>query len=82
MKILFIAIMMATMSSFAQTTTVKLQKVYDLDANTKEKVTYKETGSVAIYHNKTLPVYITSKGKLFIWVVSEKSGKKYKKYIK
>lgn len=88
MKKIFLALLMTCMSSIAQETasTVKLEKVYDLDAKAGLKAdgqpTYKETGSTAIYHGEHLPVYMTSRGKLFIWVTSKKTGTKYKKYIK
>jgi hypothetical protein len=84
-KQFLIALLMLGTASFAQTPAVKLEKVYDLDAmsgtTADGKPTFKETGSIAIYHGENHPVYMTAKGKLFIWVTSKKSGKKYKKYI-
>ncbi len=83
-KLFFIALMISGMMSSAQevASTVKLQKVYNLDANGTSGPTFKETGSTAIYHGESHPVYMTSKGKIFIFVTSKKSGKKYRKYIK
>ena len=83
-KLLFIALMMLGVASSAQE--VELKKVYDLDAKAgltaDGQPTYKDTGSTAIYHGEHTPVYMTSRGKLFIWVTSKKTGTKYKKYIK
>ena len=54
-------------------------KVYNLD---KEKEpTYTQTGDYAIYKAERLPVYVNKKGKLFIFVVSKKTGKPYRRYI-
>lgn len=89
MRKIFLALLMMGTLSYAQetaSTTPKLEKVYDLDAksglSSKGQPTYKETGSTAIYHGEHVPVYMTSRGKLFIWVTSKKTGTKYKKYIK
>jgi hypothetical protein len=54
------------------------QQVYNLDK--KKDSSAVKTTDVAIYKGKTLPVYKSARGKLFIYVVS-KSGKTYKKYI-
>jgi hypothetical protein len=56
------------------------QKVYNLDKKKDTTSTNVKTTDVAIYHGKTLPVYKSKRGKLFIYVVS-KSGKTYKKYL-
>jgi hypothetical protein len=88
MRRIFLALMMMGTLSYAQevASNTELKKVYDLDAksglNSDGKPTYKETGSTAIYHGEHVPVYMTSRGKLFIWVTSKKTGTKYKKYIK
>ena len=55
------------------------QKVYYLD-NKKDTATATKTADVAIYHGQELPVYKSTRGKFFIYVVS-KSGNKYKKYL-
>lgn len=55
------------------------QKTYNLDQKT-DSVSYTQTKDFAVYHGETLPVYLSKKGKLFIFVVS-KSGNKYKKYL-
>jgi hypothetical protein len=56
------------------------QKVYNLDIP-KDSVHYKMSGDLAIYQGERHFVYISEKGKLFIWVISKRSGKKYKKYL-
>lgn len=56
------------------------QKVYDLDKK-KDSISYTKTNDVAIYHGEKKVVYLSKKGKLFIFVTSKKSGKEYKKYI-
>jgi len=56
------------------------QKVYNLDKKKDTASTNVKTSDVAIYHGEKLPVYKSTRGKLFIYVVS-KSGNKYKKYL-
>ena len=55
------------------------QKVYNLDKK-KDTTSATKTADVAIYHGEKLPVYKSTRGKLFIYVVS-KSGNRYKKYL-
>ena len=55
------------------------QQVYNLDKK-KDTASAIKTNDVAIYHGEKLPVYKSSRGKLFIYVIS-KSGNKYKKYL-
>ena len=56
------------------------QKVYDLDKK-RDSISYTKTNDVAIYHGEKKAVYLSKKGKLFIFVTSKASGKEYKKYI-
>ncbi len=83
-KVLFIALLMLGVTSSAQevASNIKLEKVYNLDESSNSRPTYKSTGSTAIYKGVVHPVYITSKGKIFIFVTSKKTGKEYRKYIK
>ena len=55
------------------------QQVYNLDKK-KDTTSAVKTSDVAIYHGVKMPVYKSTRGKLFIYVVS-KSGNTYKKYI-
>lgn len=55
------------------------QTVYNLDKK-KDTTSATKTADVAIYHGEKLPVYKSTRGKLFIYVVS-KSGNRYKKYL-
>ena len=81
-KVLFIAAMMLGLASSAQTAVKpELKKVYNLDEEKKAMETDSNTGSTAIYHGISYPVYISSRGKLYINVISKKSGKPYRKYI-
>ncbi len=52
-------------------------KVFDLD-----KAEKKETPHIAIFKGEKHKVFATSKGKLFIELISEKTGKIYRRYIK
>lgn len=73
MKNLFItAFLFLSLSMSAQT-------VYNLDKK-KDTTSATKTADVAIYHGEKLPVYRSTRGKLFIYVVS-KSGNRYKKYL-
>jgi hypothetical protein len=82
-KVLFIAMLMLGVASQAQTATKpELKKVYNLDEEKKASEVDSNTGSTAIYHGVSYPVYISSGGKLYINVISKKSGKPYRKYIK
>lgn len=50
-------------------------------ANDTSKTTYKETGRFFIEKSGTkVPVYVSDKGKEFVFVVSKK-GNKYRKYL-
>lgn len=55
-------------------------KTIDLDA-TEATQSYKPSGYTATYKGKVYQVYETTKGKLFIFMVSKKTGKEYKKYL-
>lgn len=55
------------------------QTIYNLDKK-KDTASATKTADIAIYHGTKLPVYKSTRGKLFIYVVS-KSGKTYKKYL-
>jgi hypothetical protein len=58
-------------------------KTYDLDKHESDStavLNYYRTSDVAIYHGSKYPVYVSKKGKLFIWVTSS-GGNTYKKYI-
>jgi hypothetical protein len=72
-KAIIILMLIISAQTFAQS------KTYNLDQK-KDTVSYTQTKDFAVYHGETLPVYISKKGKLFIFVVS-KSGNKYKKYL-
>lgn len=54
-------------------------QIFYLDAPKDEGT---ETTNKAIYKGKNYPVYATKNGKLFIKLVSEKTNKAYRKYIK
>ena len=60
-------------------------KVYELDKSvtdcTAAPSVYR-TNDFAIYHGDKYPVYLSKRGKLFIWVVSRETGNTYRKYIK
>lgn len=74
MKNLFIiAFLFLSLSMSAQT-------VYNLDKKKDSASSNIKTKDVAIYQGKTLPVYKSKNGKLFIYVVS-RNGNTYKKYI-
>lgn len=51
-------------------------KTFNLDTQDEMPTT-----NIAIYKGETYPVYATSKGKLYIKLVSIKTGKKYRKFI-
>jgi hypothetical protein len=55
------------------------QTVYNLDKK-KDTTSATKTADVAIYHGEKLPVYRSTRGKLFIYVVS-RTGNRYKKYL-
>jgi len=74
-KLLFAVLMLIALSVSAQ------PKVYNLDKKDSSSVSYKKTQDVAIYQGEKKPVYVSAKGKLFIFVTSKKSGKEYKKYL-
>jgi Rad3-related DNA helicase len=58
------------------------QKIYDLDKNNgTDSVNYVQTGDLAKYNGKMLPVYKSKKGKIFVFMTSKKTGKQYKKYL-
>ena len=57
--------------------TIPQGRTYNLDKQDESKTT-----NTAIYKGVSYPVYATSKGKLFIKLGSEKTGKEYRKYIK
>jgi hypothetical protein len=81
-KVLFIAMLMLGVTSQAQTAVKpELKKVYNLDEERKALESDSNTGSTAIYHGVSYPVYISAGGKLYINVISKKSGKPYRKYI-
>lgn len=73
-KAFIILLLILSTQIFAQS------KVYNLDQK-KDSVNYTQTKDFAIYHGQTLPVFLSKNGKLFIFVVSKKSGKQYKKYL-
>jgi hypothetical protein len=54
--------------------------VYNLDKN-KSNTGPMATHHTAIYNGETYPVFMSSRGKLFIYVISKKTGNKYKKYL-
>ena len=59
-------------------------KTYNLDAGSSrggEKTPPQPTGKSAIYHGETVPVYVSARGKEFIFVTSKKTGNVYKKYL-
>jgi len=60
-----------------------VQVTYNLDKGKSSSAgpSYKNTGETAMYNGKIHPVYLSERGKLFIFVISKKTGNKYKKYI-
>jgi len=59
-------------------------KTYDLDANRRgggNSTPPTPSGNSAVYHGETVPVYVSPRGKEFIYVTSKKTGNVYKKYI-
>lgn len=55
-------------------------KIIYLDSVSSQK-SYIYTGYMAMYKGKSYAVYQSSKGKKFIFLISKKSGKQYRKYI-
>lgn len=88
-KLLALAILVFSMNTSAQTSVTppkklvinETTKTIDLDATDVSAPTYKATGYTATYKGNTYPVYESSKGKKFIFMISKKSGKQYRKYI-
>ena len=77
---------MAAQTSTMKSTEKKLvinesTKVIDLDAGSSNGPTYTNSGYTATFKGNSYPVYTSSKGKRFIFMVSKKSGKQYRKYI-
>lgn len=73
---------------FAVLTTATAQRTYNLDTITNKPKTEQDlkskatlTQDTAVYKGTTYPVYLSSKGKKFIIVLSKK-GNYYRKYIK
>lgn len=62
------------------TSMISAQKVYNLDVKPIKKE-FTLTSDVATYKGINYPVYMSKKGKLFI-IVTSKSGKEYRKYLK
>ncbi len=89
-KLIVLATLAWSMTMVAQTSTYSATekkliinestKTIDLDA-TDAVPSYKSTGYTAIWKGQSYPVYESSKGKKFIFMVSKKSGKQYRKYI-
>jgi len=89
-KLIVLATLAWSMTMVAQTSTQSTTekklvinestKTIDLDA-TEQSVSYKDTGYTATWKGNSYPVYVSSKGKKFIFMVSKKSGKQYRKYI-
>jgi uncharacterized protein YpmB len=89
-KLIVLAAIAWSMTMAAQTSTMKstekklvineATKVIDLDA-VDNTPTYTNSGYTATYKGTSYPVYTSSKGKRFIFMISKKSGKQYRKYI-
>jgi hypothetical protein len=86
-KLLILAAITLSMTMAAQTSTEKKlvinesTKVIDLDAGASNGPTYTNSGYTATFKGNSYPVYTSTKGKRFIFMVSKKSGKQYRKYI-
>lgn len=90
-KLIVLATLAWSMAMVAQTSTHSTTekklvinestKVIDLDASSNNGPTYTNSGYTAIFKGTSYPVYVSSKGKKFIFMVSKKSGKQYRKYI-
>jgi len=79
-KFIFILVLLfAGFSLTAQTCKIVGTKV--VVVNRTKKPTYKDSGLTFTIKGKSYPVYISKRGKYFIIRTSEKSGKKYRKYL-
>ena len=82
MKLIIILLILCASTANAQT---KVKKEADGNYTTitqSKEVSYKPTGSFITVKDNKYPVYESSKGKLFYFRTSKKSGKQYKVYIK
>jgi len=73
-----------TYTSYKQERYKGAWKTYDLDKQETDSTAAKDvyrTSDVAIYHGDKYPVYVSKRGKLFIWVQSKETGNTYRKYI-
>lgn len=72
-------------SSFAQANEKKVipqGKIFDLDKpSTAIPVKPTITTNTATYQGKSIPVYVSKNGKLFVIMTSKKTGKEYKRYL-
>lgn len=75
MKNLFIIAFFFLSFSMSSQTIYNLDKKKDTTSSSAIK-----TADIAVYHGNKLPVYKSTRGKLFIYVIS-KSGNTYKKYL-
>jgi len=89
-KLIVLAAIAWSMTMAAQTSTPSAPKklvinestkVIDLDAGSSNGPTYTNSGYTATFKGTSYPVYVSTKGKRFIFMVSKKSGKQYRKYI-
>lgn len=82
-KLLFIALLLMTLVTRAQS----VQEVKKLVINETTKTidldgpNYQDSGYTATLKGVVYPVYLSAKGKMFIFMTSKKSGKQYRKYL-
>ncbi len=81
MKKLIIILSLAIVSNTGKAQTaaaIPQNKTFNLD---KPKDEGRLTSNRATLKGETLKVYVTAKGKLFVKLKSEKTGKEYRRYI-
>lgn len=88
-KLLFLALLLSTIANAQVSQKIaqadkklvinETTKTIDLDATSGP--TYQNSGYTATLKGVTYPVYVSDKGKMFIFMTSKKSGKQYRKYL-
>jgi hypothetical protein len=82
-SIIALGFALASFASFAQTkVTLDNSGDYVAMASAPDSASYKPTGGyLKEKSGERLPVYVSKKGKEFVFCTSKKTGKTYKKYI-
>lgn len=84
-KILFFALLLSMTVGAQVKEIAQADKKLVINESTKtidlDVPTYQDSGYTATLKGITYPVYVSAKGKMFIFMTSKKTGKQYRKYL-